>query len=254
MLLAIDIGNTQIAAGLFKDDKLVSHWRMTSTVNRTEDEFWTVMKSICESLGYDICQTSAVAISSVVPNMTIAFQRLSIKFLKIEPIVVSNKTTGDIKLDYDNPAQVGADRICNAVAGYAKYHGPLIIVDLGTATTFDVIDANGVYLGGIIAPGIEMTSMILHEKAARLPRVELNFPDNVIGKSTETSMQSGLMYGTVEMVKGFVRRINEETGYNHKLVITGGLSKYIVRELGQDYILEPFLTLDGLNILYKKLK
>ena len=254
MLLAIDIGNTQIAAGLFKNDQLLAHWRLTSSINRTEDETWITMKAIVESLGYDILNTSGVAISSVVPNMTATFEKLSNKYLNLDPVIVTHQTPSSIKIEYENPANVGADRICNAVAGYEKYKGPLIIVDLGTATTFDVIDANGTYLGGIIAPGIESSSSILHEKAARLPKVELDFPDSVIGRSTEASMQAGIMYGAVEMVKGFVSRINNELGRTHKLIITGGLGKFIVNKLGDEYLLEPFLTLEGLNILYRNIK
>ncbi len=254
MLLAIDIGNTQIAAGLFKDDNLVAHWRLASSINRTEDETWITMKAIADSLGYDIMKSTGVSISSVVPTMTATFDKLSKKYLNLDPLIISHQTLHNIVLDYENPVNVGADRICNAEAGYEKYKAALIIVDLGTATTFDVIDSKGTYLGGVIAPGIESSSSILHEKAARLPKVELDFPASVIGRSTEASMQSGIMYGAVEMVKGFISRINQELGHSHILLITGGLGKFIMNKLDDEYILEPFLTLEGLKILYKNRK
>ncbi len=254
MFLAIDIGNTQIATGVFVNDELKVHWRLSSAVDRTEDETWIFMKNICSELGFDITRVTGVAISSVVPNVTATFEKVAVKYLGLEPIVVSSKLNTGLKILYENPANVGADRICNAVAGYEKFGGPLVIVDLGTATTFDVITTRGEYLGGIIAPGIEMSAMILHQRAAKLPRVELNFPDRVIGQSTETSMQSGLMYGTVEMVKGFVNRINQELNEPARVIMTGGLARLIMNQLGDGYVLEPFLTLEGLKIIFEKVK
>ncbi|HPG38020.1 MAG TPA: type III pantothenate kinase [bacterium] len=254
MLLAIDIGNTQIATGVFVGDELVVHWRLSSAIDRTEDETWILMKYICSEHGYDISAVKGVSISSVVPNVTATFEKVAVKYLGLEPVVVSSKIKTGLKIMYDNPANVGADRICNAVAGYEKFGGPLVIVDLGTATTFDVITKNGEYLGGIIAPGIEMSAMILHQRAAKLPRVELHFPESVIGQSTETSMQSGLMYGTVEMVKGFINRINQEMGQEVKVVLTGGLARLIINKLGSGYTLEPFLTLEGLKKIFEKVK
>ncbi|MBN2413581.1 type III pantothenate kinase [candidate division KSB1 bacterium] len=254
MLLAIDVGNTQIAVGVFREDNLIAHWRIATSVSRTEDETWVLLQSLSSEQEIKLKEISGVAISSVVPNVTAAFVKLSLKYLHLNPVIVNYKTKTDLVIHYDNPANVGADRICNAIAGYEKHGGPLIIVDFGTATTFDIISKNREYLGGIIAPGIEMSSMILHQKAAKLPSVELNFPDKVIGQSTEVSMQSGLLYGTVEMVNGFVNRINAELKQDAKIIVTGGLAKLVLQKLGEDFILEPFLTLEGLKIIFENSK
>jgi len=254
MLLAIDIGNTQIAAGVFKGQELVAHWRLSSTRERTEDETWILMHSICSAHGLELRKAKGVAISSVVPDMVPTFEKMATKYLNTEPIIVRYDLDLGIKILYENPASVGADRLCNAVGGYEKYGGPLIVVDLGTATTFDVISRNAEYLGGIIAPGIETSAFVLHQRAAKLPRVELRFPEKVIGRSTETSMQSGLMFGAVEMIDGFVHRINEELGEKATTIATGGLSRLILSKLTSVDALEPFLTLEGMLIIYEKVK
>ena len=252
MLLTIDIGNTQIAAGLMENDQLKAHWRLASTADRTEDETWILMTAIAEANGVDIRQARGVAISSVVPDITHTLEKMAIKYLGCEPVVVSAALDLGITIRYDNPSLVGADRLCNAVGGYAKYGGPLNIVDFGTATTFDIISGTGEYLGGIIAPGIEMSAQILHRRAAKLPRVYLSFPETIIGHSTETSMQSGLMYGAVEMVEGITARIGEELGQKTKNIATGGLARLLLGHLRTDYLLEPFLTLEGMNLIYRR--
>ncbi len=254
MLLAIDIGNTQIAAGLFKENELVAHWRLASSIERTEDETWTVMQAISTANGFDIKQADGVAISSVVPDITHSFEKMALKYLDCEPVVVNSSLDLGIDILYENPGSVGADRLCNAVAGFYKYSGPLIIVDFGTATTFDIVSEKGEYLGGIIAPGIEMSSMILHRRAAKLPRVYLTFPDKIIGTSTEKSIQSGLMYGAVEMVEGFTQRIIQELGKPTTNIATGGLARLILNELRTNYLLDTYLTLEGLNLIYKRVQ
>jgi type III pantothenate kinase len=254
MLLTIDIGNTQVAAGLFLRDELVSHWRLSSMYDRTEDETWILMRSICKAHGYEIEKAEGVVISSVVPGMTPTFEKMTKKYLKSEPLVVNQDLDIGIKNLYENVASVGADRLVNAVAGYEFYGGPLIIVDLGTATTFDVITEKGEYLGGIIAPGIEMSANILHQRAAKLPRVELKFPDRIIGNSTESSMQSGLMFGSVELICGMIDRIKKELGQEAKVIATGGLARLLIGELPSILKVESFLTLQGLNIIYNRLK
>ena len=254
MLLTIDIGNTQVAAGLFVEDELVAHWRLSSMYDRTEDETWILMRSICQAHGYEIEKTEGVIISSVVPGMTPTFEKMTKKYLKSNAIVVNQDLNIGIKNLYKNVASVGADRLVNAVAGFDQYGGPLIIVDLGTATTFDVITENGEYLGGVIAPGIEMSANILHQRAAKLPRVELKFPDRIIGNSTESSMQSGLMFGSVELISGMIGRIKKELGKEAEVIATGGLARLIIGELPSILKVEPFLTLQGLNLIYKRLK
>jgi len=252
MLLVIDIGNTQIAAGIYEGEVLVAHWRLSSSQERTEDETWILMQAIAAAQGFDLTTVSGVAISSVVPDMTIHFEKMAVKYLHRKPVTVSHDLRIGLKIRYQNPAHVGADRICNAVGGIARYGTPLIIVDFGTATTFDVVSAEGEYLGGIIAPGIESSAAILHQRAARLPRVALRFPESAIGYSTETSIQSGLMYGTVEMIDGMVDRIQREMGLEVKTVATGGLAKVILCELRRVRQIDEHLTLDGLRLIYER--
>ncbi len=252
MLLTIDIGNTQIAAGLMKGKELKAHWRLSSTQERTEDETWVVMSAVAAANGLDLKQVNGVAISSVVPDLTHTFEKMAVKYLDRLPVVVSAASDLGIRILYDNPATVGADRLCNAVGGFYKYGGPLNIVDFGTATTFDVVSESGDYLGGIIAPGIEMSAQILHRRAAKLPRVYLSFPERIIGSSTESSMQSGLMYGAVEMVEGLTARIREELGTAPRNIATGGLARLLLGRLRTPFILDSFLTLEGLRIIYER--
>jgi type III pantothenate kinase len=254
MLLAIDIGNTQVAGALFEGSEIKSHWRIASSNKRTEDETWVIVQAICTAHGLSKENIDGVAISSVVPDQTPVFARMAKKYVHMDPVIVSHELDLGIRICYENPASVGADRLCNAVAGFNKFGGPLIVVDLGTATTFDVISRQAEYLGGVIAPGIEMSSMILHQKAARLPRVELNFPVKYVGTTTENSIQSGLLYGTVEMIDGLVRKINRETGENMLVVATGGLAPLILAKCETIQKHEPFLTLEGLCMIYQRVK
>jgi type III pantothenate kinase len=254
MLLTIDVGNTQIAAGLFLRDQLQTQWRLSSRHERTEDESWILMEGIARANGFEISEASGVAITSVVPDIRHTFEKMAQKYLKCDPVVVNSELDLGIKINYENPKAVGADRLCNAVGGVHKYDGPLIIVDFGTSTTFDVISEKEEYLGGVIAPGIEMSSMILHKRAAKLPRVYLSFPPKTIGTTTETSIQSGLMYGTVEMVEGFTKRIQDELGKKTTNIATGGLARLVLGELRTAYILEPYLTLEGLRIIHQRVK
>ncbi|MDZ7317246.1 MAG: type III pantothenate kinase [candidate division KSB1 bacterium] len=252
MLLAIDIGNTQIAAGLMEGDELRAHWRISSMIERTEDEAWMMMSNIARANQVDLAQTTGVVISSVVPDLTHTFEKMAVKYLHFAPLVVSSALDLGIEIAYESPTLVGADRLCNAVGGFFKYGGPLNIVDFGTATTFDVVSRDGKYLGGVIAPGIEMSAQILHRRAAKLPRVYLSFPARVIGRTTETSMQSGLMYGTVEMVEGLTARISEELGEKPMNIATGGLARLLMGHLRTPFKLEPFLTLEGMRIIYER--
>jgi len=252
MLLTIDIGNTQIAAGVYEKEFLKMHWRLSSSRERTEDETWVLLQSLCATQGFDIRQVTGVAISSVVPDMTQVFEKMAQKYLHLDAVTVTHELDLGIRILYQSPANVGADRLCNAVGGIAKYGTPLIIVDLGTATTFDVITADAEYLGGIIAPGIETSAMLLHQRAARLPRVELKFPASAVGRSTETSIQSGLMYGSVEMIDGMIDRISRELGRAVTSVATGGLARVIILQLRRVKEYDAFLTLDGLRLIYER--
>jgi type III pantothenate kinase len=252
MLLAIDIGNTQVTLGLFDAEALRAHWRLSSGVTRTEDESWILIKMFCDSAGIDVGEIKGVAISSVVPDLTPVYEALSEERLRCPQVVVGADLDLGIEILYDDPRSVGADRLCDAVAGFAKYGGPLLIIDFGTATTFNVISETGAYVGGVIAPGIASSANMLYRYAARLPKIELRFPEKLIGTTTEMSMQAGVMYGSVEMAKGLIAGIEEELGKRPKLVCTGGLAKIVLPKLSPDCVYEPHLTLEGLRLIYDR--
>ncbi len=250
MLLTVDIGNTNIVIGIYDGERLKKHWRLSSTTTRTSDECWmllTMLLGDCKGITENI---DGVIISSVVPNITPAFVRAFQDHLQIDPIIVDSDLDVGLKNLYHDPAAVGADRIVNAVAGFHLLGGPCIIVDFGTATTFDVVTADYEYLGGIIAPGIETSANVLHRIAARLPKVEMKFPSASIGRTTETSIQAGLMYGTVEMIDGIIRRIEDELQVTTRKVATGGLANIVIPYTKTIHRVEPFLTLNGLRLIF----
>ncbi len=251
MLLAIDIGNTNIVIGAYQNKKLESHWRLSSSITRTSDESWIVIKLLFDNVQADIHKINGVIISSVVPNLTEAFLRMAQQYLHITPINVDHTLDLGLKILYDSPETVGADRLCNAFAGFHQFGGPIIVVDFGTATTFDVINENKEYLGGIIVPGIEMSANVLHLRTAKLPKVGLLFPGRIIGHTTTESIQSGLMYGSVEMVDGLIRRIKGELGKPMNVVATGGLASVLYEKSTEIKIIDPFLTLNGLRMIYE---
>lgn len=252
MILVADIGNTNITIGLLEKRDIEACWRLNSRIMRTEDEIWILLKMLLESEGFALTQVSGFALGSVVPSLTPVFERVARNRLHVPVVNVTHQLQTGIKILYANPQQVGADRLCNAVAGFERFGGPLVIVDLGTATTFDCVSAQGEYLGGIIAPGPETTATILHQAAARLPKVELLFPPSVIGRTTETSMQSGLMFGGVEIVDGLNRRLKREMGENTKIIATGGLAGVLMPHLTTVERMEPNLTLEGLGIIFER--
>lgn len=253
MLLTVDIGNTQVVAGLFRGEKFLHSWRFSSIVSRTPDECWALLYPLAAAEGLDLAEVKGSIISSVVPNLTLTLETMIRERLRHEPIVVSARLDLGIRIHYEDPSTVGADRLCNAVGGYARYGGPLIIVDFGTATTFDVVSEEGDYLGGVIAPGIEASLQALHRRAAKLMKVELRFPERLIGRNTESSMQAGLMCGTVEMVQGLVRRIGEEMQAVPQVILTGGLAPVMAPMLPADYRLDPHLTLHGMRLIYERI-
>ena len=252
LLLAVDVGNTNVVLGIFEGSRLTYNWRLATSVSRTPDEAWIIFKSLCQAENVDINGISGVAICSVVPDMTSIFADMVQHRFGIIPYEVRADTAPSIKIHYRNPTAVGADRLSNAAAGFEKHGGPLIVVDFGTATTFDVINDRGEYLGGIITPGIELAQKILHQRAARLPKVNLEFPDKVIGNTTETSIQAGLLYGTVDKLEGLCRRIWDELGQSGKVIVTGGLAPLISAHSKMINAVEPFLVLEGLRILYER--
>jgi type III pantothenate kinase len=254
MLLAVDIGNTHTVLGMFQGEKLVADWRISSSAHRTADETWLTLKNLCVDTSLKPQEITGVGISSVVPDLTDIFLTLARRHLELEPIEVSSRLDLGIKILYKDPSAVGADRLCNAVAGFRKYGGPLVIIDFGTATTYDVVSSKGDYLGGVIALGLESSAAELHRRAAKLPRIELRFPPKIIGTETESSMQAGVMFGTVDAVEGTVRRIREELGQAAKVIATGGLSTIIARFTNIIEACEPTLVLDGIRLIYDRQK
>ena len=254
MLLTFDIGNTHTVIGMFDGDNLKGHWRISSTVPRTEDEFWPLIREFQKSAGLGNTQITGCAIASVVPHLTDTVTSTVRQFLQVEPLIVNFKTCNFIDIKYTAPETVGADRLCNAVAGFHKFGGPLIIVDFGTATTFDVVGPKGEYLGGAIALGVERAASILHHAAAKLTKVSLEFPETSIGTATDHSIQSGILFGTVEMVDGMIRRMWNELGNETNVIATGGLAPIIQPQTKLVTKVEPFLVLDGLRLIYQRMK
>jgi len=253
MILAVDIGNTHTVFGIYDKKKLLGDWRVTSFVTRTEDEFGALVRNFCIDAGIAVKKISAVGISSVVPNLTDVMERMAKKYFSIEPIIVSTSIPLGITVLVDDPSSVGADRLCNAVAGYAKYKGPLVIVDFGTATTYDVISKKGEYLGGVIAPGIETSAAELHRRAAKLPKIDIHFPKTIVGKNTVSSMQSGILYGALDSMETMIRRISKEIDDYPTVIATGGFSGLMMSHTKIINKHEPTLVLEGIRIIVEKM-
>jgi type III pantothenate kinase len=254
MILAIDIGNTHTVFGIFEKHKLLGDWRVTSFVSRTEDELGALVRTFCEGAGISLKKITAVGISSVVPNLTDIAISMSRKYFKMEPVVVSSALPLGLKILYEDPHAVGADRICNAVAGHAKYKGPLVIVDFGTATTFDVVSEKGDYLGGIISAGIETSAGELHRRAAKLPKIDLHFPPKIIGTNTVNSMQAGILYGALDAMESMIRRISKELDDYPTVIATGGFSTLMTKQSKLINKCEPTLVLDGIRIIVERMQ
>lgn len=252
MLLTVDVGNTNVMLGVFDEQKILVCWRLATDWNSTEDELGITIKSLLHHSGLSSRDVTAVAISSVVPPLMYSLERMAGKYFSVEPLVVRPDMQTGMKILLDNPRELGADRMVNALAGYTLYGGPLIIVDFGTATTFCAISAEGHYLGGAIAPGIGISVEVLFEKAAKLPRVELICPPSIIGKNTIASLQSGIVYGFVGQVDGIVQRMIGEFSTTPLVVATGGFASLIARESKTILRVNPLLTLEGLRIIYQQ--
>jgi len=252
MLFAIDIGNTNIVLGLFKGKELVANWRMTTHLHKTVDEYAMLILDLFHSYGTGTQEVDAIICSNVVPPLTPFFIEIGRKYFGIQPRFVNHEMETGLKICYNTPQEVGADRIVNAAAGLEIYGGPLIIVDFGTATTFCAISAKGEYLGGVISPGIMISAEALFTRTAKLPKVELIRPQTVIGKNTVVSMQSGILIGFACLVDGLVLRIKNEMEGDPFVVATGGLASLIAPESKTIQEVRPDLTLEGLRILYEK--
>ena len=252
MLLAIDIGNSNIVFGVFDGVRLRESWRVGTKASRTADEYAMIIKDLFGFAAIEFGQIDGVIVSSVVPPLLPIMNEMCRKYFKLEPLTVTSETRSGITLKYDNPREIGADRIVNAAAAFELFGGPLIIVDFGTATTFCVVTRSGEYLGGAITPGVKISAEALYQRAAKLPRVELVRPRMVIGRDTVSAMQAGILFGYAGLVDGIVERMKSELGADAKVIATGGLAEMVAPETKTVTEVRPDLTLQGLRILYER--
>jgi type III pantothenate kinase len=252
MLLVIDVGNTNTVLGLYDGDDLVHDWRLRTVVDHTVDEYGMLIYNLYKNSEVSPKAIKAIIISCVVPPMLQILEPLCKKYFNIKPLIVGPGIKTGMPIFYDNPREVGADRIVNAIAAFERYKGDIIVVDFGTATTFDYVSAKGEYMGGCICPGVMISSEALFQKAAKLPRIEIVRPKTVIGKDTVSSMQAGILYGYAGLVDGLVERIKGEIRSDPKVIATGGLAKIIAPEAKSIHVVDDMLTLEGLRIIYKR--
>ena len=252
MLLAIDVGNTNTVLGVFEGASLLAHWRLTTRREQTADEYGILVRNLFATSGFDPARVDAVALASVVPPLTPVLVELARQYLGQEALVVGPGVDTGMPILYEPPGDVGADRIVNGVAAFAAYGGPVIVVDFGTATTFDVITRRGEYVGGVICPGIGISADALFQRAARLPRVDVRNPGRVVGRSTVESMQSGLYFGYGAMCEGLIARIRAELGEPARVVATGGLAETLAAEIPSIEAVDPVLTLTGLRLIWER--
>lgn len=250
MLLVVDVGNTHMVTGVFKDDKLVNHWRIATDSRKTEDEIAMLFKNLLAEHKLTYSDIKAVVISCVVPPLVWIFKKMFREYYHVEPLIVSSKINLNIKIRTDLPEEVGADRIVNAVAVYSLYQAPAIIIDFGTATTFCALDKEGNYIGGSIAPGLELSSNALFERTSKLPKVELKRCDKAIGHNTIEAIQSGVYFGHLGLTKELIARFKQELTGNPIIIATGGYAELIGENSTLFDRVDPLLTLKGLRIIY----
>lgn len=253
MLLAIDIGNSNIVLGVFEGEDLTEHWRVATRMDYTADELGVILRGLFSGTRLRQQEIQHMVVSSVVPSLNQAIAEMARRQLGIEPLVIGPGVRTGMQIRYDNPREVGADRIVNSVAAYTKYGGPAVVIDFGTATTFDAVGSNGDYLGGVIAPGIRISMDALFSRAAKLPRFELAVPpglEGVIGKNTVESMQAGFVFGFAGQIEGIVGRMREELGGECRVIATGGLASLIAAHAHVIEVVDDNLTLDGLRLLH----
>jgi type III pantothenate kinase len=252
MLLAFDIGNTTIAIGLFRGRKLVKSWKIKTDSDKTSDEYGAILLNLMQVGGLAPGKVTGAIVSSVVPPLTPVIEEMCLAYFSMTASVVGPGLKTGMPILYESPLEVGADRITAAVAAFEKYGGPLIVLDFGTATTFDAISAKGEYLGGAIAPGIRISAEALYLKTAKLPRIEIRKPKRAIGRTTVSSMQSGLYFGYIGLVTNTIREIRKELGGSARVIATGGFGGQVVPELAEIEAYEPDLVLEGLRIIHER--
>lgn len=258
MLLAIDAGNSNLKLAVFadedEDEDLLAHWRLTSSVQRTRDEYGADVRHLFQLFNLDPKQLKAIVIASVVPALNLTLTQMAELYFTLTPIFVDHTTRTGLKIVYDSPSDLGADRIVDAVAAVEKYGAPCIVVDFGTATTFNVVNSAGEFVGGAISPGLMTCAEALFSRAAKLPRVEFKQPATVIGSSTVTAMQSGLYYGYVGLVDTMIRRMIDELGEAPHVIATGGLAHVIAPALSSIKVVDDTLTVEGLRLVYERIR
>ena len=255
MLLVIDVGNTNITLGVFRGKELLRTFRMTTKLPRTSDEYGITLKELIECQGIDSSGVDAVIIASVVPDIMHSLGSAIIKYFHVKPIVVSAGIKTGIRINMENPRQIGSDRIVDAVAAYTIHGGPVIVIDYGTATTYDLVGPDGTFEAAIIAPGIRTSAQAMCGQAAMLPAIEIKKPDSILAKETVSGMQAGLVYGQIGQTEYIVNKIRKESGYlNAKVIASGGLGKMVATETNIIDVYDSQLTLKGLQIIYEKNK
>ena len=252
MLLVVDIGNTNIVFGLCEGDQIKSHWRISSDKSRTSDEYGVLFKKLIDIKEIDTKQIKGAAISCVVPTLLETILEAINTYFEVDPIIVGPGIKTGMPILYHNPKEVGADRIVNGVGAFEKYHKSVIVVDFGTATTFDCISEKGEYLGGLITTGLHVSAEALYQKASKLPRVEIVKPETIIGKTTVESIQSGLVHGYAGLVDGIVKKIKAEMNTEPRVIATGGSAELIANESESIESVDNFLTLKGLKLIYER--
>ncbi len=252
LIFVFDVGNTNIVLGVYDKEELKHHWRIETNRHRTEDEFGMIVKNLFDHVDLSFSDIDGIIISSVVPPIMFSLERMCQKYFHLKPLVVGPGIKTGLDIKYENPREVGADRIVNAVAAIHEYGSPLVIVDFGTATTYCYINEHNQYMGGAIAPGIGISTEALYSRAAKLPRIEISRPDDVVGKNTVSAMQAGILYGYVGQVEGIVKRMKDKSKVPPKVIATGGLANLIAQESNVIDAVDPFLTLKGLQLIYKR--
>lgn len=254
MLLAIDVGNTNMTVGVFEHDRLLIHWRLSSDSRRTGDEYGSELRNLFWLFRLELPKLEAIVIASVVPALNLTLERVAEVYFKLTPMFVDHTTRTGLQIVYDQPADLGADRIVDAVAAIAKYGAPCIVVDFGTATTFNVINGAGEFVGGAISPGLKTCSEALFSRAAKLPRVEFARPPKIIGSSTVAAIQSGLYHGYAGLVDALIMRMIDELGEAPRVIATGGLAHLIAAASPSIEVVDDILTLEGLRLVYERIK
>jgi type III pantothenate kinase len=253
MILVIDVGNTNITFGVYEKHELLTTFRMTTKIPRTSDEYGIIIKELLSGNHIDAADIKGSIIASVVPNVMHALENAIVRYIKSKPLIIGPGTKTGIRIATENPREIGADRVVDLVAGYEKYGGPVLVLDFGTATTYDLITEDGSFIAGVTAPGIRISAKALWEDAAKLPEIEIKKPKSILAGETISSMQAGLVYGQIGQTEYIIKQMKKESGYeNLKVVATGGLGRIIADETDAIEIYDPHLTLDGLRLIYER--